>query len=401
MAAQPPIAQFSAAPPAPVAVPNPAATTPVVSPDQSMVPADNPDYGGPSRAAPMPNAPPREGVDVPATVMTAPAPAPGPAAPVARAPVGAPRNDFAPIMLELAKQPGTGHSMMQLFGADVASQRNAATERAKIHQEGIKLFADASKNSDIATMRAISQKYDLGIPPEVLNRREVLAKIAVGINTAKSLGLTDDDKALAFAKGYTHAEASGSDPYGALEAGYAESKKIQPAQKAVHWAPAENGEITGFTAAGTPIKTGVKARPLNYELESNTPGKQSVFQQKQAAWLGVHPGDNQGALEYASGRRTISDVEVQKWAIQAANKDRQGFRNQNWTPDQFNARVQQYVQQFKGGGGGGAGAPAPAAGTEGPATAGPASVAPVPQAAAAAPAPRRMRFDAAGNEIPQ
>src|SRR5262249_42014113 len=35
-------------------------------------------------------------------------------------------------------------------------------------------------------------------------------------------------------------------------------------------------------------------------------GRESVFQLKQQAWLASHPGDAQGALDYASGRRAMS-----------------------------------------------------------------------------------------------
>ncbi|MCC6775624.1 MAG: hypothetical protein IT537_03150 [Hyphomicrobiales bacterium] len=47
-------------------------------------------------------------------------------------------------------------------------------------------------------------------------------------------------------------------------------------------------------------------------------GRQSVFQQKQAAWLAVHPNDQQGALDYASGRRQMSESEIAKSALSMA-----------------------------------------------------------------------------------
>jgi hypothetical protein len=61
-------------------------------------------------------------------------------------------------------------------------------------------------------------------------------------------------------------------------------------------------------------------------------GRTSVFQQKQTAWLAVHPGDNEGALAYASGRRQMSEAEMAKSALSMANaeiKNNQMLRYKN------------------------------------------------------------------------
>lgn len=52
-------------------------------------------------------------------------------------------------------------------------------------------------------------------------------------------------------------------------------------------------------------------------------GGNSVYEQKRDAYLTVHPGDNQGALDYASGKsgKVMTPVEIQRWASTQATKD--------------------------------------------------------------------------------
>lgn len=258
-AGAPAITQIQAAP----QVPNPAATTPIVSPDQSMNPADNPDYGGPSRAAPMPNAAPRAGVDVPATVA-----GPAPAAPAASLPRAAPRGggpgSYRDVMAGLSQVPGAGGAMMNLYSAERRDRGAVSLEERKLHMEGIKLFSDASKNNDIATMRAVSQRYDLGIPPEVLNRREIMAEIAAGTNTAKGYGIADDASAIAFGLAYTEAIATGTDPRQALQAGFKAAQGAKPAGsdfKPKHWFVGPDNTVQAAGDDMSVRSTGAKARP--------------------------------------------------------------------------------------------------------------------------------------------
>ena len=65
---------------------------------------------------------------------------------------------FSKMAAELAKTPGTGADLMGMVNTDLTAQRTAGTERQRLHQEGLKLFMDASKNNDVASMRAISQR---------------------------------------------------------------------------------------------------------------------------------------------------------------------------------------------------------------------------------------------------
>ena len=154
--------------------------------------------------------------------------------------------------------------MLNLYSTERRGERQGRLEERKIHMEGIKLFADASKNGDVASMRAISQRYDLGIPPEALNRREIMANIAAGVNTAKSMGITEDDKAVAFGMAHIEALASGADPLKALQAGWAAAQKVQtpPKLKNPHYYTAADNSVqaVGPDLVAQPVK-GPKARP--------------------------------------------------------------------------------------------------------------------------------------------
>jgi len=387
--------------PTPAMVPNPAATTPVVSPDQSMNPADNPDYGGPTSSAPMPNAVPRAGVDVPATVAAPPMPAAA-AAPAAAQPAPGARQGggFGTMMGELAKQPGTGASMMSLFGTDLASQRSAGVERAKLHQEGLKLFMDASKNDDVASMRAIAAKYDFGIPPEVLNNRAVMAKIASMAKVAKTIGITDDERALGFAKGYMHAEAAGADPNTSFQAAIAEAQKTQPTFKAVHWDQTPEGEVTGFDAQGNAKATGVKGKQQKWQVfgpggagerpTATVQNRDDMAKRLKVAYPGLDDGVVQRLVVNPRAQITAQDIMRTEASMRKlTNMGRPLYKTdaEAHTAAVAAVRAAQRDAGVLVGGEGAPGATAP-----GPADSGPAG---------RVPPPVRMRFDSSGNEISQ
>lgn len=199
----------------------------------------------------------------PTPVPTAAQPATAaPAQPAARPSAGG--TSYRDVMSGLSKVPGAGPAMLNLYSTERRGEQQARLEERKIHMEGIKLFTDASKNGDVATMRAVSQRYDLGIPPEALNRREIMANIAAGVNTAKNMGITDDEKAVAFGMAHIEAVASGADPVKALQAGWAAAQKI-PAKtnlKNPHYYTAADNSVqaVGPDLVARPVQ-GPRARP--------------------------------------------------------------------------------------------------------------------------------------------
>lgn len=308
VAGAPAITQIQAAP----QVPNPAATTPIVSPDQSIAPEDNPDFGGPSRAAPLPNAQPRAGVDVPATVA-GPQPV-ATAAPLSRvqARSGGP-GSYRDVMAGLANVPGAGATMMNLYSSERKDRGTASLEERKLHMEGIKLFTDASKNGDVATMRAVSQRYDLGIPPEALNRREIMANIAAGVNTAKSMGITDDQTAIAFGMGYVESIATGADPRAAIQSGLAAAQKAKGAGadfKPKHWFVGPDNTVQAAGEDMSVRSTGAKARPPQPPFNITTAGGEvreqglrdraidNAMKEAGRRWDRMSPDEKQRRIDY-------------------------------------------------------------------------------------------------------
>lgn len=81
-----------------------------------------------------------------------------------------------------------------------------------------------------------------------------------------------------------------------------------------------------------------------------------VFQYRRQAWLETHPGDEQGALAYASGTKQQSDAEVYNMASGIMAREFQGAFGASAEDKQ--ARTQEIYQQLKGMGPAGA-APQP------------------------------------------
>lgn len=75
-------------------------------------------------------------------------------------------------------------------------------------------------------------------------------------------------------------------------------------------------------------------------------GNTSVYEQKRQAWLSLHPGDEAGALSYASGKTVLNDVQLQNMASQMAAREFQGAFGVR--PEQKQNRAQEIYQQLKG-----------------------------------------------------
>ena len=239
-AAAPPIAQFQAAPQAQTA---------------SAPPAQLPPQTEPSPFGEDPRLPAAQAAPAISAVQTQPM--------AVRTPAAGQDDRYTRMAATMAKTPGTGADLLHMVTADATTRRFAAIEERKLHMEGIKLFTDASKNGDVATMRAVSQRYDLGIPPEALNRREIMANIAAGVNTAKSMGITDDQTAIAFGMGYVESIAIGADPRTAIQAGLKSAQGVTKTGVGdiSHWEHSPDNTVWGFNKKGERLNTGFKARP--------------------------------------------------------------------------------------------------------------------------------------------
>ena len=117
--------------------------------------------------------------------------------------------------------------------------------------------------------------------------------------------------------------------------------------------------------AGKEVKGTVRLAPKP-GVQSNRP---SVFAQRQSAWLSAHPGDTQGALDYAAGKqgRQLSPQQVQMAALAQASRELNTLALSGSPPPDGEAWVQDRAAQIAGelnaapGGGNAPPATAPAA----------------------------------------
>ena len=114
-------------------------------------------------------------------------------------------------------------------------------------------------------------------------------------------------------------------------------------QKDGNWQPmnAEDGHTVLMNS-----KTGdIKELPDQYRklTKQGSGNGGGVFEIKRQAYLAAHPDDVEGALTYASGHKTMSDAEIQKSAINFAQKDAQ---NQGIIGDKYQDFVQQRVKFY-------------------------------------------------------
>ena len=91
---------------------------------------------------------------------------------------------------------------------------------------------------------------------------------------------------------------------------------------------------------GTGEARRVEGISLPQSAGSRGGGRMSVFEQKRQAFLSVFPGDMQGALEYAQGRRSMNDTELQLAAQRLATQEMRG-RFPAASPDDIDARARQ------------------------------------------------------------
>uniref|UniRef100_A0A6M3ISI1 Uncharacterized protein n=1 Tax=viral metagenome TaxID=1070528 RepID=A0A6M3ISI1_9ZZZZ len=377
-AAPGPAAQPQMAPGAPV--PNPAATTPIVSPDQSMAPADNPDYGGPSRAAPMPNAAPRAGVDVPATVAGPPVAA-APAGPTAAA-SAQPGSSFGPMMDELAKQPGSGKNMLSLFSTDISSQRASAVENRKMQAEGNKQILGFLKDGDVKMAQATAKQYGINIPDDVWKNRALVMNLRLGANLAKTMGIKDE-QAVHFVQGFTEGIVSGLPEDQAVMMGLKQIPKDGFEIKGT--VTDENNNVQAFDKYGKVKPLGVKARrPGSGDGTGGAGSKQRQYAEWRIKTLVGAGMTQQQAEKLVAGGTSTRPVTAQQRLSLA--RQLMTMKGSNYKP--VYATLQDAL----------AAVDAATAASEGP-TADPAAAEPASQGPAGT--VQRMRFDANGNEIQQ
>lgn len=121
---------------------------------------------------------------------------------------------------------------------------------------------------------------------------------------------------------------------------------------------------TAATARTSAAETAAGARTAQIGADARTAGgkngtgRKSVYEQKREAWLAANPGDEKGALEYASGRRKLAPAEEERIASGIAKNE----ASQSMTPlgpDAVRKRTQEILAGWRKE----AAAPSPAAAT--------------------------------------
>lgn len=112
-------------------------------------------------------------------------------------------------------------------------------------------------------------------------------------------------------------------------------KEVQP--------PPRNDQLTGYDEGGYPIyhdpRSGKDTRGSiaidKGRYLGGAGGGNSVFDRKRAAWLELHPGDNQGALDFASGRAEMTPAQRAQTARRMAQQEYQAqvYYGQQRIPD--------------------------------------------------------------------
>lgn len=103
---------------------------------------------------------------------------------------------------------------------------------------------------------------------------------------------------------------------------------------------ARTDQQPALTQAKTTTAGAAQTRAAAAMTRANNPfaagGKgQSVFQQKQAAYLTAHPGDDQGALDYAAGHKKMGGGDIMKSSYSLANSELNGMITQPDDPKKW------------------------------------------------------------------
>lgn len=279
-----------------------------------------------------------------------------------------------------------------------AGARQAEAGATASELQTLTKLMDMVRAGDIEGAKHFSRESGLNIPDEVLDHAEARASLMFAHDRGKELYQNRPRDWFTYMQSYLELRAkmkqsgqSASDP--------ALAYNVPGAPQPQETTGAHNYEIVNRSETGPdgkPVITSYRHDKRTGELTKlegegafqrptgaggAAGGKTSVFQQKQAAWLAVHPGDNAGALDYASGRKQLTDFEVTKASLSMARSEIAGnfqmkFKNEAERTAAITKRAQEIAVQLRGNLGP---APAPAA---------PAAPAPAP-----APRPAQQRPD--------
>lgn len=325
---------------------------------------------------PTPAAPPQQGLDPTAMASAAsegrpmpPAPVPAPTAgpaPMPGQPVAAPQaSPTDHVAAALSRVPGGGRMALTL--TQNSERRRDQQEQNVLH------YLSNPQTADIGMQMA--QRIGMNIPPQLASNTNFWQASAI----AKQLYEGD----IAAAQKFTSAFVQSQQPDINAKVNDAVAAAGAPVRKK-HYAVAQgdNGlvfydvenptnQVAGPTKTTgqyiTDDKGGVQfiqsgqtvsrpittpdGQPLRGQKFGEHGGNKSVYSQKYEGWLAAHPGDMQGALDFANNRKAVSPMDMQKVASQVASRE----AHESMTPlgpDWLRSRTLELMQEWQKPGGG-------------------------------------------------
>lgn len=284
-------------------------------------------------------------------------------------------------------------SRLRTVTADVAQETAMPIARANVRQHeaaatNTKLLAlykqiELLNAGHIDQAKAVGEQAGMPLPDDVAQNAELRAGISQAAQRAKELYPNrprDQEVYMQAAIATLRQRVTEGQPANDPTAPYSVPGAPQPQEQAsgVHNYEIINRQETD--AQGKPVvrsyrhdrRTG-EVTPVEGEGAFQKPtgagggagGRQSVYQQKVSDWLAVHPGDQQGAMEFAAGRRQLSGAEMVRSARAQAISEINGnmqlrFRNEAERNAVINQRAEQNLQRMQQANARPAGAPAPA-----------------------------------------
>jgi len=217
------------------------------------------------------------------------------------------------------------------------------------------------KVGDIAGAEAYAARTGEAIPPEVLQNAEVRDAVIKAWDHAKAAYPNRPQNQAQFMQGFlkdmAERKAQGQ-PANDPTALYSVPEAPQPQDQSAsgtnrfEMLPGSQDGITGVWKHDR--VTGNRNFEPNASVSSRAGGAggNSVYQQKRRDWLAVHPNDEQGALDFAAGRRQLSGAELVRSARAQAIQEINGnallhYKSENERNAAINRRADENLQRMR------------------------------------------------------
>lgn len=205
---------------------------------------------------------------------------------------------------------GGGRRLHALGQAEEAEQKRTQVE-AQARERNAREFKMFVDSGAYAAASEVGKRMGLNVPPEFWADKERVAKLRETLDI-------EDRRA-----GITQKRASAGASSASAEASRALAQSRQPGAYE-DFEDAEGRVVRRNKATGeSSYVNAPDGKPL-VRRQAGSTGRDPLFETKRQAWLRTNPGDEQGALEFASGRRQATVAELLRVAQSAAEKRADG-----------------------------------------------------------------------------